>query len=121
MNQNIKQRWLEALRSGKYKRGTGTLKAKQLGEKGYRYCCLGVLCDLYSKEKLKGRAIKITSLRGLLPLQVIKWAEIDLEKEESIYRYDSAIPNNLSTLNDSSRNNKDDLSYACVIPAIEKL
>lgn len=33
---NVKQ-WLRALRSGKYKKGTGALKVK-----GNKYCCLGV-------------------------------------------------------------------------------
>ena len=40
MNQEIKQKWIEALLSNKYKQGTEALK------KGDRYCCLGVLCDV---------------------------------------------------------------------------
>ena len=32
--------WVKALRSGKYKQGTGVLR------EGDRFCCLGVLCDL---------------------------------------------------------------------------
>ena len=41
MKQEIKERWVEALRSGKYEQGTGTLTTGS-----GRYCCLGVLCDL---------------------------------------------------------------------------
>lgn len=44
MNKNAKA-WLKALRSGEYKQITGTLK------KGVGFCCLGVACDLYSKDK----------------------------------------------------------------------
>jgi len=44
MNQEIKQRWIQALRSGEYKQGTSTLKFQD------RFCCLGVLCDLHAKE-----------------------------------------------------------------------
>jgi hypothetical protein len=44
MKPEIKQRWVEALRSGDYKQGRGYLL--QSGE----YCCLGVLCDLAGKD-----------------------------------------------------------------------
>lgn len=45
--QAVKDRWLTALRSGKYKQATGTLYKK--GTKGF--CCLGVLqhCVLNGK------------------------------------------------------------------------
>lgn len=44
MNPEVKKKWLEALRSGKYRQATEQLR------KGDAYCCLGVLCDLYAKE-----------------------------------------------------------------------
>ena len=37
--------WAEALRSGKYKQGHGGLRSE-----GNRFCCLGVACDLGSKN-----------------------------------------------------------------------
>jgi len=40
MNQEIKARWVDALRSGDYEQGRGTLR------RGDRFCCLGVLTDL---------------------------------------------------------------------------
>lgn len=45
MNRKVKKLWVEALRSKKYKQGTHTLRNKN------KYCCLGVLCDLYLKQK----------------------------------------------------------------------
>jgi len=45
MNKRIKKLWVSALRSGKYKQGQEQTKDQT------RYCCLGVLCDLYAKEK----------------------------------------------------------------------
>lgn len=45
MNKRIAKKWIKALRSGKYKQSTGTLRT----DRGF--CCLGVLCDLYAKEK----------------------------------------------------------------------
>lgn len=44
MNLEVKSKWVQALRSGEYKQGTHVLKHDNA------YCCLGVLCDLYSKE-----------------------------------------------------------------------
>jgi len=44
MNQEIKKKWVDALRSGKYKQGKGTLRFND------KYCCLGVLTDLYIKS-----------------------------------------------------------------------
>ena len=44
MNSQVKEKWIAALRSGEYEQGDGKLRTR----KGY--CCLGVLCDLYSKE-----------------------------------------------------------------------
>ena len=48
MNARIKRKWVTALRSGKYKQGRWHLR-----DEGGGYCCLGVLCDLYSKAKRK--------------------------------------------------------------------
>ena len=45
MNTEVKQKWIDALRSGKYEQGSEKLRSQQ------GYCCLGVLCDLYSQEK----------------------------------------------------------------------
>ncbi|QGT54356.1 hypothetical protein b3_0112 [Synechococcus phage B3] len=46
MNSRIKEKWIAALRSGEYTQGK-----KQLHSKEGAFCCLGVLCDLYLKEK----------------------------------------------------------------------
>ena len=46
MDQKLKQDWVEALRSGKYKQGRLALY-KPCSE---AYCCLGVLCKVAGKE-----------------------------------------------------------------------
>lgn len=45
MDKEVKQKWIDALRSGKYQQIKGALKS----ENGF--CCLGVLCDIYAREK----------------------------------------------------------------------
>lgn len=41
MRKELKEKWLEALRSGKYKQGRGELRSVN-----DEFCCLGVLCDV---------------------------------------------------------------------------
>lgn len=44
MNKEIKAKWIEALRNGKYRRGKGVLYNDG------KYCCLGVLCKVMGAE-----------------------------------------------------------------------
>lgn len=83
MNQEVKTKWLEALRSGEYKQGRSFL------HKNGSFCCLGVLCDLYAKEKPthgKWESVDGDDIMGFrtmetgptnkvyLPLEVADWA-----------------------------------------------
>lgn len=75
MKQEIKTKWIKALRSGKYKQTTGTLK-DEVG-----FCCLGVLCDIYRKEhkdlNLKWDYDTLGNFnceKSELPYTVRKWA-----------------------------------------------
>lgn len=53
MNTEIKVKWLEALRSGKYKQRRRKLKDNTSNPP--TYCCLGVLCEVMEVEsKSKG-------------------------------------------------------------------
>jgi hypothetical protein len=42
MNAELRKQWVAALRSGAYQQGHGCLYTTR-----NKYCCLGVLCDLY--------------------------------------------------------------------------
>ncbi len=44
---NLKERWLEELRSGNRKQNKNSLRS------GDSFCCLGVLCDVYDKDAWK--------------------------------------------------------------------
>ena len=48
MKKSVKNKWIEALKSGKYKRGQEALKTS----KG-TFCCLGVLCDILGQGEWK--------------------------------------------------------------------
>ncbi len=47
MKKITRQKWLNALRSNRFKQGRGSLR--QQGEKGPLHCCLGVLCEITGK------------------------------------------------------------------------
>ena len=103
MNQTIKQKWVDALRSGEYEQGTGCLK-----NSSGKYCCLGVLCDLAAKEGIVRerweRGSSFTQLQyyydgesSFLPKSVSKWADLDDILEQVEYKDSARI---LYTLND---------------------
>ena|SRR6185312_5054794 len=41
MDAELKQKWIDALRSGQYEQGNGQLRTQD-----DKFCCLGVLCDI---------------------------------------------------------------------------
>ena len=115
MNQEIKTKWVNALRSGDYEQGQGALRNFD-----GQYCCLGVLCDLYDKHRMEefgaesSWAVDTVSLNeyisvlgdrsevGVPPNAVVDWAGlsdnnpdilVDLEDEigEEKYQYELAI------------------------------
>jgi hypothetical protein len=53
MNKRLKDRWVKALRSGKYQQGQSYLRVEEFDNEGNEvssYCCLGVLADLKGYE-----------------------------------------------------------------------
>lgn len=106
MDPEVKKKWLEALRSGKYKQGKGKLKRSDT------YCCLGVLCDLYiqeldAKEEIDPETVQYWEEEdqcydnsGELPYEVIMWA--DLNKDIPDVRDGTRRLRNLAELNDGT-------------------
>jgi hypothetical protein len=116
MIKDIKEKWLVALRSGEYKQTTGALR----DEAGH--CCLGVLCDLYSKEKnvpwTIGDGVDDSFLGAdtALPRSVASWAglyEADPTVTASKGLGDN-IKMNLSEVNDGGA------SFAVIADLIER-
>lgn len=74
MKKTIAEKWVKALRSGKYAKSMGQLcKVAKNGNKSY--CCLGVLTKLYNKEHIDKEFLD----RGFLPYSVSKWAGMGSE------------------------------------------
>jgi hypothetical protein len=115
MKSQVKEKWIAALRSGEYSQGDGRLRSY----KGF--CCLGVLCDLYSQEQdtnWEFRGVDECDMQMLdywyfdgesefLPQSVMEWAGLSLpsptvkmnveEEDEMSWSYRDEISN----LNDS--------------------
>ena len=103
----VAKKWVEALRSGKYKQGFGQLKNRQ-----NEYCCLGVLCDLAEKEGMDfgeewvsdGHYGWRAGLKvGLIPASVKEW--VGLENSTSSYLEDTHnhTGSSLAAANDARR------------------
>jgi hypothetical protein len=78
MNPQIKQKWVDALRSGDYQQGQCYLRTNS------GFCCLGVLCDLYIKENnveweppIYSDAYMFQNMVAALPLSVIEWSGVE--------------------------------------------
>ena len=97
MREYVKNKWVEALRSGKYKQGRGQLNSEN------RYCCLGVLCEVFIAE---GGALNVRHLARVTeyngeatypPAAVLQWAGIC-----SIAGQASSAEHSVAAVNDMS-------------------
>jgi len=112
MNEQIKQKWVNALRSGEYEQCESNL------HKNKGFCCLGVLTDIYIQEhpgcswKEYGATLRNKELyyafvgtktteyneEEYLPVEVVEWADL---ASENPCVYIDGIWTNLSDVNDS--------------------
>ena len=80
MDPKVKQAWIDALRSGKYKQARKRLYRQET--KGY--CCLGVLCDIAKPEGWDGIGIEINE-----PGEAVYY---DFQKLPTVTRVSFGIP-----------------------------
>lgn len=95
MNANIKKIWLKALRSGEYEQTTTRLCRPR--SDGVGFCCLGVLCDLYTietdlgefedhssdvaRESFMYRCDSGQRAVTYLPEEIADWSGLDLDEQ----------------------------------------
>lgn len=107
------QMWADALRSGEYKQGTGTLK-----DEDGRYCCLGVACEISGLgewDTARRYVISDGSMDGdydiaFMPQSVAEWYGF----ENGNVRLDTVMgrPEFATTLNDAYRYNFKEIADA---------
>lgn len=114
MNPEIKAQWVDNLTNGKFIQGVRRLKKTVSGE--LKYCCLGVLCEMYAQAN-PGAGTWVSFSDGLepgfewfqtghnkygnytsLPTEVMEWAGL---KHSDAYVMDGAKRTSLTSLNDS--------------------
>jgi hypothetical protein len=97
MNPRIKQLWVNALRAGDYQQGIGQLRTKD-----DKFCCLGVLCNIYAQEhpdEVKDQFNKevLFDKSALPPGVVVEWADLDCNDPDVCFNKKTAP---LSSWND---------------------
>jgi hypothetical protein len=112
MNPKVKKLWLEALRGGQYQQGS-----KRLRDKQDHFCVLGVLCDLYVKQRPDCRWKEMEAKSGFrivgkrevhwcedyLIEPVMQWAGLD--SQNPLVEHEGK-KTSLSSLNDNGMNFK---------------
>lgn len=84
LDKELRDRWIEALKSGKYQQGKGKLRYRK--EDSDQFCCLGVLCDVVDPEGWKGTEGTILYFhRGMgaalgIPIPLLERIGIDAKK-----------------------------------------
>jgi hypothetical protein len=82
MKADIKAAWQANLRSGEFAQGGGQLRTWDKDKKVWRYCCLGVLCEMsglgeWEVKELDGHRFSIyLGSKHYLPDEVAEWAGI---------------------------------------------
>lgn len=94
---DFKQKWVKALRSGRYRQGDGALRLSGGDGKGYRYCCLGVACNIESSRKWKAEGAGLFAWNGFEAKKDDHFLEFGLGDEVTahlIQMNDGGIPFN---------------------------
>ena len=100
MDKRTMQRWVKALRSGKYKQTHNVLQ----DNKGF--CCLGVLCDLYKKNltvKKSYNAVYYDDAHQRLPPRL--WTKLNMKSSDPRVMVNGQ-KRQLSLINDSGKSFK---------------
>lgn len=103
MRKDIAEKWIKALKSGKYKQTSGYLR------KDDGFCCLGVLCNLHAKEhpkiaKTQTNPNVYLGQMCVLPDSVKQWAEMDTDNG---LIYNGKSHGCLSEMNDQGKSFKE--------------
>ncbi|MFY1688153.1 hypothetical protein [Plantactinospora sp. WMMB782] len=82
MKQEVKRKWVAALRSGEFAQGEGALR--RTTPSGDRYCCLGVLCEVavragvIEQSQPNDHGFHYYGVASaVLPPSVVEWAGLD--------------------------------------------
>lgn len=115
MDPRVKHKWTAALTSGEYMQGRGAMRSTTERYDRPVYCCLGVLCDLYDKER-PAEVIwsRFNSLMTeILPDAVSEWAGLNPCNSPRLQH--NGLDAKMSVLNDNRK-----LSFAEIADLIKQ-
>lgn len=79
--------WVQALESGKFQQGHTVLKSRRVDGDHWRYCCLGVACELAIEHGVQVQTamvpygsvthVAFDGQHGFLPQSVVDWLGVD--------------------------------------------
>jgi hypothetical protein len=139
MNQEVKDKWLSALRSDKYKQTTGLLNHNDEG-----FCCLGVLCEIAvedgviekvgngSPDHIEPRPSEVIGYADqypngarytqydILPNKVKEWAGLDSQNPYVTYSHDPDDPHAVDNWPISDLNDDFKLNFKKIADVIEE-
>ena len=98
MKADVKAAWLAKLRSGEFAQGSGQLRTWDSVKKVWRYCCLGILCEMSGLGEWE-EGLRVSAYLGskhYLPVEVAEWAGIDPDCNS-----EKGAQQRLGSLNDS--------------------
>lgn len=76
----FKRKWIAALRSGKFIKGTGQLKTYDAEKRKTQYCCLGVACEIVGARiyRPSGSYIDSGNVKGIKKIPTILHGDNDV-------------------------------------------
>lgn len=92
---DIKAKWLEALRSGRYQQGRAILRSPD-----NNFCCLGVLCDIIDPEKWDKTQLNGAIHPGLADVWGVGYCYPDIQL---MYNINSDVSETLNSLDDGRK------------------
>lgn len=104
MKTEVKTAWQDALKSGNFTQGNGQLRTWDSSNQRWKYCCLGVLCEISGLGEWEVRdahGLRTHTYLGqnhYLPVEVAEWAGIDTDNESS-----DSIQQILGMMNDEGK------------------
>lgn len=110
-----RKRWVDALRSGRYRQTRGALRDRA-NTKNEAFCCLGVMCDVHNSKLWHNEKYGFTGYDSLPPYSV--WSEFLIvhSDDEELSFYDGDYAN----MNDELNLTFDEIADIIVIETIER-
>jgi hypothetical protein len=113
MNQEVKQKWIAALRSGEYSQGNMRLKITEAAPSwADKHCCLGVLCEIGVKE---GVIDGFNGANAYPPREITNWLGVEYITDVKPPKSDTPS----LVLRAASWNDNEGLSFAQIAGRLE--